>query len=155
MRESSGRHCSGELPQLHRRCGHTHAALPEAGPLWSKPRKCFKSVKVQQKSVRSISHQKAICRICALWVKSRSLIFTHDLLLIFPMIFNFPIMCPWSPHDLPWSSHDFPMIFPWCSPWRLIPRSLLTWPLLLDEWRSLEWLDWHLGSCARGSCKLT
>mmetsp|Transcript_1017 Transcript_1017/g.1742 ORF Transcript_1017/g.1742 Transcript_1017/m.1742 type:complete len:251 (+) Transcript_1017:192-944(+) len=26
---ASCRHCSGELPQLHRRCGHTHAALPE------------------------------------------------------------------------------------------------------------------------------
>mmetsp|Transcript_53531 Transcript_53531/g.116979 ORF Transcript_53531/g.116979 Transcript_53531/m.116979 type:complete len:326 (+) Transcript_53531:224-1201(+) len=25
------RHCTGELPQLHRRCGHTHAALPEVG----------------------------------------------------------------------------------------------------------------------------
>eukprot|EP00435_Cladocopium_sp_Y103_P030914 s2342_g7.t1 len=25
---------------------------------------------------------------------------------------------------------------------RLVPRSLLTWPLLLDEWRSSDWLDW-------------
>ncbi|CAE7359187.1 WAV2, partial [Symbiodinium necroappetens] len=33
-------------------------------------------------------------------------------------------------------------------PLRWLPPSLLSWPLLLDEWRSRDWLDWIGGGLA-------